>query len=61
MKYLPLAMAVACLVGALTVINVAPAQAEFTFATNDVSKATPAATAVGRAEIRTADPAKTPG
>ena len=61
MRYLPLALAAACLAGALTVVNVAPAQAEFTSVSKDVSKAIPAATAADPAEIRTADPAKPPG
>jgi len=61
MRYLPLALAIACLAGALTVINVAPVQVEFTSVASDASKAIPAATAVDPAEIRTADPAKKPG
>lgn len=61
MRYLPLAMAIACLAGALTLINVAPAQTEFTSVASADSRAIPAAPAAVPAEIRTADPAKTPG
>ncbi len=61
MRYLPLALAFACLAGALTAINVAPAQAELTSVSNDASKTFPAWFHAGPAEIRTADPAKTPG
>lgn len=61
MKYVPLVMAAACLAGALIVINVAPARAEFTSVSNDVSKIIPASAGAGHAEIRTADPAKSPG
>ncbi|MDP3745681.1 MAG: hypothetical protein Q8Q88_01400 [Phenylobacterium sp.] len=56
-----MALAIACLAGALTLINVAPVQVELTSVASDASKAIPAAIAADPAEIRTADPAKKPG
>lgn len=61
MKYAPLVFAAACLAGALTIVIVAPAHAETPRLSDQLSQAIPAWFHAGPSEIRTADPAKTPG